>query len=75
MRYGTKNKTWDKNLISVETVTESSEQIITLKNMQYLQNVPPVKTFIEIHNFILFIYIKLQLNILNDYIETYSYIY
>ena len=75
MRYDTKNKTWDKNLISVETVTESSEQIITLKNMQYLQNVPPVKTFIEIHNFILFIYIKLQLNILNDYIETYSYIY
>ena len=75
MWYDTKNKTWEKNLISVETVTESSEQIITLKNMQYLQNVPPVKPFIEIHNFILFIYIKLQLNILNDYIETYSYIY
>ena len=31
MRYDTKNKTWEKNLISVETVTESSEQIITLK--------------------------------------------
>ena len=31
MQYDTKNKTWEENLISVETVTKSSEQIRTLK--------------------------------------------
>ena len=27
MRYDTKNKTWEENLINVEAVTETSEQI------------------------------------------------
>ena len=42
MRYDTKNKTWEENLISVEIVTETLEQIIILKICTIFSNVPPV---------------------------------